>query len=143
MKSLIIAAALFAAAAPAMAQTNVNISIGQPGFYGRISVGDFPQPQVVYAQPVIVERQLHYVGQPIYLRVPPGHMKHWSKHCRRYNACAQQVYFVRDEWYSTTYAPRYREQSRREHHGRDGRNDHDERRGGHGRQHDRKHGHDD
>ena len=93
-----------------MAQTNVSISVGQPGFYGRIDLGGFAPPPVVYAQPVIVERQVRYVGQPVYLRVPPGHRKNWSKHCRRYNACGQQVFFVQDGWYSNTYAPRYREQ---------------------------------
>lgn len=110
MKSLIIAATIFAAAAPALAQTNVSITIGQPGFYGRIDTGGYSQPQVYFDQPVIIERQTRYVGQPVYLRVPEGHRKHWNKHCRAYNACGQQVYFVQDGWYNNTYAPRYREQ---------------------------------
>ena len=112
MKTLIIAAALFAVAVPAMAQTNVSINIGQPGFYGRIELGADAPPPVYYTQPVIVERQVRYVGRPVYLRVPEGHRKHWSKHCRRYNACGQQVMFVQDGWYNNTYAPRYREQHR-------------------------------
>jgi hypothetical protein len=112
MKSLIIAATIFAAAAPAMAQTNVSITVGQPGFYGRIDTGGFAPPPVYYTQPVVVERQVRYVGQPVYLRVPPGHRKNWNKHCRHYNACGQQVFFVQDGWYSNTYAPRYREQHR-------------------------------
>ncbi len=38
------------------ADVGVSISIGQPGFYGRIDIGRFPQPQVIYAEPrVIVE----------------------------------------------------------------------------------------
>ncbi|WP_426173790.1 hypothetical protein [Massilia sp. TWR1-2-2] len=110
MKSLIIAATIFAAAAPALAQTNVSITIGQPGFYGRIDTGGYSQPQVYFNQPVIIERQTRYVGQPVYLRVPEGHRKHWSKNCRKYNACGQQVFFVQDSWYNNTYAPRYREQ---------------------------------
>ena len=114
MKSLIIAATIFAAAAPAMAQTAVSISVGQPNFYGRIDLGGYAPPPVVYAQPIIVERQVQYVGQPVYLRVPEGHRKHWNKHCRAYGACGQQVYFVQDGWYSNTYAPRYREQHYRE-----------------------------
>ena len=109
MKTLIIAAALCAAALPATAQTNVSISVGQPGFYGRIDLGDFRAPPVVYAQPIIVERRAHYVAEPIYLRVPPGHQKHWSKHCGQYNACGQRVLFVRDDWYQNTYVPRYRD----------------------------------
>lgn len=109
MKSLIFAAALIGAALPAMAQTNVSINIGQPGFYGRIDLGDFREPPVYYAEPILVERHTRYRAEPMYLRVPPGHMKKWGKHCSRYNACGRQVYFVRDEWYNNTYAPRYRE----------------------------------
>lgn len=141
MKSLIIAATIFAAAAaaPAMAQTNVSITVGQPGFYGRIDTGGFAPPPVYYTQPVVVERQVRYVGQPVYLRVPPGHRKNWNKHCYRYGACGQQVFFVQDGWYSNTYAPRYREQHRE-------RFDRDDHRGrGHDRDDDRGHGrgHDD
>ena len=109
MKHLFIGAALLAATLPAMAQTNVSVSIGQPGFYGRIDIGDYARPQVVYAQPVIVEEHRHYRAAPVYLRVPPGHRKNWKKHCRRYGACGQRVLFVRDEWYNTQVVPRYRE----------------------------------
>ena len=49
---------------------------------------------------------------PIYLRVPPGHAKHWSKHCREYNACGERVFFVQDNWYNREYVPRYQEQHR-------------------------------
>ena len=143
MKTLIIATAMFAAAVPAMAQTNVSINIGQPGFYGRIELGGYAPPPVYYTQPVIVERQVRYVGQPVYLRVPEGHRKHWNKHCRRYNACGQQVFFVQDGWYNNTYAPRYRDGHRHDHRGDDrGRIDGDDDRGkdkGHGKGHD-KHG---
>ena len=144
MKTLIIAAALAAAAIPAVAQTNVSIQVGQPGFYGRIDLGGYAPPPVVYAQPVIVERQVRYVAQPqpVYLRVPPGHMKHWSKHCGDYNACGQQVYFVRDDWYANTYAPRYREEQRgrgRDHDDGD-HNDGDHNDGDHERGHGKGHG---
>jgi hypothetical protein len=109
MKKLIIAAALLLGATSAMAEVGVSINIGQPGFYGQIELGDFRAPPTVYAQPIIVERGPRYVREePMYLRVPPGHMKKWNKHCGAYNACGRQVYFVRDEWYSNTYAPRYR-----------------------------------
>ena len=111
MKQLIFAAALLGAALPALAQANVSIEIGQPGFYGRIDLGDFRRPPVVYAQPIVIERRVRY-DEPVYLRVPPGHMKNWRKHCGRYDACGRRVYFVRDEWYSNTYAPRYRERQR-------------------------------
>jgi len=120
MKTLIIATAMFAAAVPAMAQTSVSINIGQPGFYGRIELGGYAPPPVYYTQPVIVERQVRYVGQPVYLRVPEGHRKHWNKHCRRYSACGQQVFFVQDGWYNNTYAPRYRDDHRGDDRGRNG-----------------------
>ena len=109
MKNLLIAAALLGSAIPALAETSVSINIGQPGFYGHIDIGDFRRPPVVSAQPVIIERGPRYVAEPVYLRVPPGHMKNWRKHCAHYDACGQRVYFVRDEWYNNTYAPRYRE----------------------------------
>lgn len=109
MKNVIVAALLLGASGLGQAQTNVSIDIGQPGFYGRIELGDFGRPPLVYTQPVIVERYVRAAPEPLYLRVPPGHMKHWSKHCGRYDACARQVYFVRDDWYTNTYAPRYRE----------------------------------
>jgi hypothetical protein len=106
MKTLV-AATLLAACASASAQ--VSVTIGQPGFYGRIDLGGFAPPPVLYAQPVIVERRVRTVEQqPLYLRVPPGHAKHWAKHCRKYNACAQPVLFVQDRWYTDEYAPRVR-----------------------------------
>src|SRR4051812_43620398 len=111
MKPIIFMVALIGMTSAAMAtDVGVSINIGQPNFYGRINIGDFPQPRVIYAEPVIVQRPVRYVEQqPIYLRVPPGHAKHWSKHCRAYNACGQQVYFVQDDWYQNEYAPVYRE----------------------------------
>jgi len=108
---------------PALAaDVGVSVSIGQPGFYGRIDIGGYPQPQVIYGQPVIIER-VPYDRPPIYLRVPPGHAKHWSKNCHKYNACGERVYFVKDDWYSREYAPRYQEQHR------DRRDDHRDKRG--------------
>lgn len=111
MKILIFAAAMFAVAAPAMAaDVGVSISIGEPGFYGQIDIGNAPRPSVIYAQPIVVQRTPRYVEAPLYLRVPPGHAKKWSKHCRSYNACDRKVYFVQDGWYNNVYAPHYRTQ---------------------------------
>ncbi|MDP2109131.1 MAG: hypothetical protein Q8J67_08810 [Rhodocyclaceae bacterium] len=93
------------------ADVGVSVSIGQPGFYGRIDIGGYPQPQVIYRQPVIIERG-PFDRPPIYLHVPPGHAKDWGKHCRKYNACGERVYFVKEDWYSREYAPRYQEQHR-------------------------------
>lgn len=139
MKALILCAALAAASFPALAQTNVSISVGQPGFYGRIDIGDFGPPPVYVAQPIIVERYERVRARPVYLRVPPGHRKNWSKHCRKYGACGQPVLFVQDRWYSDVYAPRYREVHYRERYEDRGRAErYDDR--GHGRDHDRGHG---
>ena len=95
--------------APSLAaDVGVSVTIGEPGFYGRIEIGDFPKPLVVYREPKIVQK-VTVVKEPVYLRVPPGHAKHWSKHCARYNACGERVYFVKDEWYEREYVPRYKE----------------------------------
>jgi hypothetical protein len=91
----------------AIAQVSVNV--GLPGFYGTIDVGGYPQPQVIYQQPRVIE----YVpnNQPaVYMRVPRDHRRNWRRHCGYYNACNQRVYFVRDDWYRREYAPRYQEQ---------------------------------
>jgi hypothetical protein len=114
MKRFLIAAAvaLTTLGTPTLAaDVGVSVSIGQPGFYGRIDIGGYPQPQVIYRQPVIIERG-PFDRPPIYLHVPPGHAKNWGKHCRKYNACGERVYFVKEDWYSREYAPRYQEQHR-------------------------------
>jgi hypothetical protein len=90
------------------ADVGVSISIGQPGYYGQINIGDAPEPpQLIYAKPVVIERDPHYAGPALYLRVPVGYEKHWEKHCREYNACGRPVYFVRDEWYRNRFVPHY------------------------------------
>lgn len=105
-KNLLIAAALLSLPTLASAQLGVSISIGEPGFYGRIDIGDYPQPRLIYTKPMIVEH-VTVSRSPIYLRVPPGHAKHWDKHCREYDACARPVYFVEDDWYERVYVPEY------------------------------------
>lgn len=108
--------AAFAPAASA-ADVGVSVQVGQPGFYGRIDIGDAPRPMLVYPEPIIVQpAPVAVVRQPIYLRVPPGHAKHWAKHCHRYSACGQPVYFVQEQWYEDVYAPRYRSAHRSERH---------------------------
>ena len=100
-------AALAAAAIPAYAaDVGVSLSIGQPGFYGQIDIGNYPQPQLIYAQPVLIEPTPVY-GPPVYLHVPPGHARHWAQHCAEYGACGRHVYFVRDTWYNGVYVPEY------------------------------------
>lgn len=95
--------------AVAAADVGVSISIGEPGFYGRLDIGSFPRPQLVYTQPIVIQPPRGVVYQPVYLRVPPGHAKNWRKHCHRYDACGRPVYFVQDRWYNEVYAPHYRE----------------------------------
>ena len=150
MKRLMIAMALVAASGTTMstparaADVGVSINIGQPGFYGRLDIGDYPPPQVIYRQPVIIERS-YDERPPVYMRVPPGHAKHWSKHCHKYNACGERVYFVQDGWYNREYVPRYQELHREHHEDREERgNDHhgDHENDRHGNGHDHGHGHD-
>lgn len=102
------------------ADVGVSVSIGQPGFYGRIDIGDYPypQPQVIYRQPRIVER-VYMEREPIYMRVPPGHAKNWHKYCHQYGACGERVYFVKDYWYNHEFVPHYQEQHRGQDYRRD------------------------
>lgn len=86
----------------------VSISIGEPGFYGRVDIGGFPAPRFIYPEPIIVHR-INTWYPPIYLRVPPEHHRHWYKYCGRYNACGRPVYFIDDGWYRDVYMPRYHE----------------------------------
>jgi len=90
------------------ADIGVSVSIGQPGFYGRLDIGNFPQPQVIFPSPVVIRTvPAGVVHEPLYLRVPPGHEKKWGKHCKKYNACDRPVYFVHDQWYNKVYVPEY------------------------------------
>ncbi|PKO86748.1 MAG: hypothetical protein CVU18_13385 [Betaproteobacteria bacterium HGW-Betaproteobacteria-12] len=132
---LFLIAVLTAAAtgiAPAgAADVGVSVSIGQPGFFGRLDIGDYPPPQLIYQQPRMV-RAVPVDRPPIYLNVPPGHAKNWRRYCRRYDACDDRVYFVRNTWYEREYVPHYqrRHVDRRDGRGNDGRWDRrDEHRG--------------
>ena len=133
---------LVAPAAQAV-DVGVSVQISQPGVYGRVDVGRFPQPTVYVQQPVIVER-VRVQPQPVYMWVPPGHRKHWSRHCAKYHACGVPVYFVRDSWYEQRVQPQRgregRVDDRRDERGddrRDGRRD-----GGDERGHGKDRGHD-
>ncbi len=105
------ALALVAAVPLARAQ---NVSVGVtitgevvPGVYGQVVLGNRPPPPLLYAPaviavPVVVAEPVPV--EPIYLHVPPGHAKHWRRHCPEYNACNRPVYFVR----SPEYEPGFR-----------------------------------
>jgi hypothetical protein len=123
----------------------LSVSIGQPGFYGQLDLGNAPPPRVIYRHPKVVERGIPDNRPPVYLRVPPNQRRHWSRHCREYNACGERVYFVQDNWYNREYAPRYRKQhgdrrdnGRREHRNDERGNNNNDRQGGNrgqGREH--------
>jgi len=131
-KTLLCGALGLVLVAPADAEVGVSVRLGEPGFYGAIDIGDFPSPRLIYGEPRIITPGDHR-GRPLYLHVPPGHAKHWDKHCHEYNACAHPAYFVEERWYNDTYAPRYRERHAQEgtRHGR-GDDKGDGQGGGHG-----------
>jgi hypothetical protein len=91
LKRFLISGLLLAASGTALAaDVGVSISVGQPGFYGRIDIGDYPypQPRLIYSNPIIVHRHPGVYYEPLYLRVPPGHAKKletplWSLQCLR------------------------------------------------------------
>lgn len=103
MKKLL-ALSLLVIAVPATHATDVGVSveISQPGVYGRIDIGRFPQPAVIVPQPVIIAPPPGVVvaPQPIYMWVPYGHRKNWAQYCHQYGACGHPVYFVRHDWYN-------------------------------------------
>ena len=75
----------------------------RPGNYGRVDFGAAPPPPLVYSNPILVtpppRRATAPAPEPLYLHVPPGHAKDWTKHCRKYNACGRPVYFVMSDEY--------------------------------------------
>jgi hypothetical protein len=102
--AFILAVALAATAASAQTSVGVSVSVAQPGVYGRIDIGNMPPPPVIHRQPVIYAPMPVVVQQqPVYLYVPPGHQKKWGKHCSKYNACGQPVYFVKESWVQERY----------------------------------------
>ncbi len=54
----ILCSALFAACATTAFAGDVGgvTSVGQPGYYGQIDIGNVPQPQAVYPQPVLIQQ---------------------------------------------------------------------------------------
>jgi hypothetical protein len=86
------------------ADVGVSVQISQPGVYGRVDIGRFPQPEVVVAQPVIIGRPAPRV-EPVYMWVPPAHQARWSRYCGQYRACGVPVYFVQDRWYGEHVRP--------------------------------------
>ena len=148
MKTIITAAtigiALLAGGAAQAADVGVSINISQPGVYGRIDIGRFPQPVLYAPRPVVITQRV--VQEPVYLWVPPGHRQNWRRYCGRYEACGAPVYFVQDRWYrdhvmEARYERRHdRHDDRYDDHPGRGRG-HDKHGHKHGDKHGDKHGH--
>jgi len=149
MKRVFAMAICAACMAPAVeaADLGVSLQFSQPGVFGRIDIGQYPQPQVIVTQPVLVAPPPAAVPvpEPVYLWVPPEHRAHWERHCREYHACGHPVYFVDHEWYRQNVLARQARSEERyedEHHRQHGRSeeehghhgDHDD--GDRGRGHD-------
>ena len=109
MKNVLLAAAALLATAPAFAADDGTLaSLGEPGSYGQIQIdaGVFPHPQVLFPKPVVIRQvDVGEAGSPVYMHVPEDHAKNWRKHCQKYNACDQRVFFVEDNWYNSVYIP--------------------------------------
>ena len=108
LHAYVLTATMLASAGALGGDVNVGVSISgelQPGVYGQVNIGTMPNYSLVYPQPMIITQHPGYAVpmQPLYLHVPPGHAKHWGKHCHKYNACARPVYFLR----SSEYDPHY------------------------------------
>ena len=93
------AAALLCAGAQAAQPLKYrNVTAGgdlRPGLYGRIDVQG-PPPPVIYEKPIIASQALVPQGvKPVYLYVPPGQVRKWTRYCAKWNACDLAVLFVR------------------------------------------------
>ncbi|MFO1219794.1 MAG: hypothetical protein U1E89_15610 [Burkholderiaceae bacterium] len=111
VRTAAVATVLLASATAWATDVGVSVQVSQPGVYGRIDIGRFPQPAVIVPQPVIVQapppppmvvaqpRPVLVQPQPVYMWVPPGHRRDWRRHCHEYGACGVPVYFVRHDWY--------------------------------------------
>ncbi|HEX4584137.1 MAG TPA: hypothetical protein VH183_04865 [Burkholderiaceae bacterium] len=148
MKRMLAMAACCAgfASAAAAADVGVSIQFSQPGVFGRVDIGQFPQPQVIVAQPVVVAPPPIGVPspEPVYLWVPLEHRKHWDRYCGEYHACGHPVYFVNHVWYRNNVLAHRGEGRHEEERGREHARGWEEREGHRGRdeeEHDRGRGH--
>ena len=113
--AMTIAAATLSTPAPPRHKTNPPPPASPAPPHGCVS----PPPPLLFPEPRMIHRVP--VGRPpLYLRVPPGHARDWRRHCHRYGACGERVYFVQDNWYRHEYAPRYQERHIHRDYGRDG-----------------------
>jgi len=107
MKRFFAALALASTSALA-ANVGVSVTVGEPGYRGRIDIVNFPPPQLLFPEPIIIEPvPVGVVRQPVYVYVPVTEAKQWRKYCKKYKACGQPVYFVQETWYKDVYVPEY------------------------------------
>ena len=112
-RHLAVAAGLALLAASGLANAASWSVFVEPGVYGRVAIGGYAEPPVVYApQPVIavdngygqvvaevVDTAYATDQPPVYLWVPDYQRLHWAQYCRDYGAIGVPVYFVDDGWY--------------------------------------------
>lgn len=104
--------------APVMAEVSVSVTLGEPEYYGRIELDEgYYRPRLVNDRPVVLDQRYRNMA-PIYVRAPRDQHSDWRQHCAKYDACERPVFFVRDEWYTQIYAPRYRQLHARNFEGR-------------------------
>ena len=115
------AASLALQATASAGDVGISVNLNTPGVYGQLTIGgDVPTPELIMPRAVIAVPSRVVVATPpppLYLHVPPGHERHWARHCAEYNACGRPVYFVSDRWYHDVYTPRQQmhEHEREEH----------------------------
>jgi len=119
MKRILVVTVCWAGLASVAGAADVGVSIqfSQPGVFGRVDIGQYPQPQVIVPQPVIIAPPPPAMPspEPVYLWVPLEHRKHWDRYCEEYHACGHPVYFVNHVWYREhVQAHRDERQGRRE-----------------------------
>ncbi len=104
----------------------VSIQFSQPGVYGRVDIGQYPEPRLIGPQAIMVAPPPPGMAPPeaVYLWVPPEHREHWARHCREYHACGHPVYFVEHGWYQDhVMAHRGRDEGRHDNGRHEGRRD--------------------
>lgn len=111
MKRTLAAAGLALLAVTGTASAASWSVIVEPGVYGRVAVGGYAQPPLVYDAEPVVAATFAADGQPayaepvyddqppVYLWVPEVHRLNWARYCDVYSACDVPVYFVQDGWY--------------------------------------------
>jgi hypothetical protein len=94
------------------ANEGATLKPGQPGYFGRIDIGDVPHPDLVSFKPVVI-KPVSGATRPMYMHVPAAQAKDWAKHCGKYKACDQNVFFVKTQWYNSVYVPFHRDRQAR------------------------------